>query len=139
MIQRIRSMVKARKDTLIYIFFGALTTLVNYAVYFPLYNITPLSATFCSCVAWIVSVIFAFLTNKPFVFNSHDWSTSVVIPELLKFVSCRVVSGALESLIVLITIDLLNWNGNIWKILTGILVIILNYVGSKVFVFASKK
>lgn len=139
MLKRICSLVRLHKDIIIYIFFGVLTTLVNYAVYFPLYNLTSISATICNCIAWIVSVLFAFLTNKPFVFNSHDWSAGVVVPEALKFISCRIVSGVLEAIIMLITIDILNWNGNIWKIVTGVLVIILNYVGSKVFVFANKK
>lgn len=139
MLKRICSLVRLHKDIIIYIFFGVLTTLVNYAVYFPLYNLTSISATICNCIAWIVSVLFAFLTNKPFVFNSHDWSAGTVVQEFLKFIGCRIVSGVLEAIIVLITIDILNWNGNIWKIVTGVLVIILNYVGSKVFVFANKK
>ena len=138
MLQRIRSLVRSNKDIIIYGIFGVLTTLVNYAVYFPLYNFAFISATLSNVIAWFVSVVFAFLTNKPFVFNSHDWSLKVVFPELLKFTGCRVASGALESLIVLITIDLLQWNGNIWKILTGALVIILNYIGSKFFVFSKK-
>lgn len=139
MLKRICSLVRLHKDIIIYIFFGVLTTLVNYAVYFPLYNLTSISATICTCIAWLVSVLFAFLTNKPFVFNSHDWSAGTVVQEFSKFIGCRIVSGALEAIIVLITIDILNWNGNIWKIVTGVLVIILNYVGSKVFVFANKK
>lgn len=138
MIERILALVRSRKDVVIYIIFGVLTTLVNYAVYFPLYNLTQLSATLCNCVAWIVSVIFAFMTNKPFVFNSHDWSSQTVVPEFLKFTGCRVLSGAIESGIVLVTVDLLNWNGNIWKIITGVLVIILNYIGSKLLVFRNK-
>ena len=135
MTQRIRSFVLANKDIIIYIFFGALTTLVNLAVYYPLYNFTSISATLCNGIAWIVSVAFSFLTNKPFVFNSHDWSAKTLIPELLKFIGCRIASGTVESLIILVSVDILGWDGNIWKIITGAVVIILNYIGSRFIVF----
>ena len=138
MIQRILSLIRSHKDVVVYIVFGVLTTLVNYAVYFPLYNFAQLSATLCNCMAWVVAVIFAFLTNKPFVFNSYDWSSKTVIPEFLKFVGCRLLSGIIESVIILIFVDLLKFNGNLWKIITGVLVIVLNYIGSKLLVFRNK-
>lgn len=138
MYQKLLQFINSRKDILIYIIFGVLTTLVNYAVYFPLYNFAYLSATLCNVIAWCVSVMFAFLTNKPFVFGSHNWTLSVVLPEFLKFTGCRVLSGVLESVIVLVTVDILNMDGNVWKIITGILVIILNYIGSKFLVFRNK-
>ena len=88
-----------------------------------------------NAIAWVVAVAFAYLTNKPFVFKSHDWSAKTVIPELTKFVSCRVASGLMETLILLVTVDILHWNGNIWKLVTSVLVVILNYFGSKLLVF----
>ena len=62
-----------------------------------------------------------------------------VIPELSKFVATRVSSGAVETVILFLTVDLLGWNGNIWKLLTNILVVVLNYIGSKLLVFRSNK
>ena len=81
---------------------------------------------------------FAYLTNKPFVFKSHDWSAKTVIPELTKFVGCRIASGAAETLILLLTVDILHWNGNIWKLITSVLVVVLNYIASKLVVFKKK-
>jgi len=86
----------------------------------------------------VAAVAFAFLTNKPFVFKSHDWSAKVVLPELTKFVGCRVGSGVLETLILFVTVDCLCWNGNWIKLATSILVIVLNYFGSKLLVFQKK-
>ena len=86
-------------------------------------------------IAWVAAVAFAFLTNKPFVFQSHDWSFKTVLPELSKFVGCRVASGAMETVILFLAVDLLHWNGNIWKFVTQVLVVILNYVASKLIVF----
>ena len=82
---------------------------------------------------------FAFVTNKPFVFRSYDWSAKVVLPELAKFLGCRIGSGVLETAILFVTVDLLKWDSNLWKIVTSVLVVILNYVGSKLLVFRKKK
>lgn len=135
MLKKIRMFLHKYQDILSYLFFGVLTTSVNYVVYLPLYNWLGLSATVSNAIAWAVSVAFAFLTNKPFVFKSHDWSASVVLPELAKFIGTRVGSGFLETVIIFITVDLLAWDGNIMKLATSVLVVIINYVGSKLLVF----
>ena len=136
--QRLAHFLKKRWDFVLYSLFGVLTTLVNYLVFLPLYNQLNFSAVISNSIAWIFSVIVAFLTNKPFVFKSKDWSTNVVVPEFIRFVSCRLLSGVAETLILLITVDFLCWNGNLWKILTTLFVIIINYVGSKMLVFRKK-
>ena len=90
-------------------------------------------------IAWVVAVAFAYLTNKPFVFKSKDWSAKTVIPELSKFVGCRVGSGLAESLILLVAVDLMHWNGNIWKLVTQVMVTVMNYVASKLLVFKKQR
>lgn len=135
MLKKIRALVEKYWDILTYLFFGVLTTVVNYVIYLPVYNILGLSAAVSNTTAWVVAVAFAYLTNKPFVFKSHDWSAKTVIPELTKFVSCRVTSGLAETVILLLTVDLLGWNGNIWKLVTSVLVVVLNYIASKLIVF----
>ena len=138
MIEKLRSLIEKYWDVLSYLFFGVLTTVVNYLIYLPVYNFCGLSAALSNMIAWVGAVIFAFLTNKPFVFHSHDWSAKTVVPELTKFVSCRIASGVLETVILFLAVDCLNWNGNIWKLVTQVLVIIINYVGSKLLVFRKK-
>lgn len=135
MLVKIRNLIKQYWDILVYLFFGGLTTLVNFLVYFPLYNWLGFSATLSNVIAWAVAVIFAYLTNKPFVFHSVDWSLAVVLPEFAKFLSCRVGSGILETAIIWLTVDFLALNGNLMKILVSVLVVILNYVASKWIVF----
>lgn len=134
-MERIRQLMERYKDIFIYLVFGVLTTMVNYLVYLPCYNIFGVSASVSNVIAWAVAVAFAYLTNKPFVFRSHDWSRSVVIPELAKFVGSRVFSGFLETAIIFVTVDILSFNGNVMKLLTSVLVVILNYVSSKLLVF----
>ena len=91
-----------------------------------------------NAIAWVAAVAFAYITNKPFVFKSHDWSAKTVIPELTKFVGCRVGSGLAETAIIFIAVDLLAMNGNIIKLITSVLVVVLNYVASKLVVFRKK-
>ena len=139
MIEKIKALVKDHWDVVTYLVFGVLTTVVNYAIYLPCLNILGLSAAVSNCIAWVAAVIFAFVTNKPFVFGSHDWSMKTVVPEFTKFIATRISSGVLETLILLVAVDTLGGNGNIWKLITQVLVIIINYVGSKLLVFRKKE
>lgn len=138
MFQKLKALLLRYYDALAYLFFGVLTTVVNYGVYLPCYNLLGLSAAVSNAVAWVLAVAFAFLTNKPFVFKSRDWSAKTVLPELGKFVSCRLLSGVLETVIILVTVDWLLWDGNWMKLFTNILVVIANYFGSKLLVFKKK-
>lgn len=135
MIGKIKELFVKYYDIQVYLVFGVLTTVVNYLVYLPCYNLLGLSSSVSNVIAWAVAVAFAYVTNKPFVFHSHDWSRKTVIPELSKFIGTRLGSGGLETVILLIAADWLGMNGNHWKIVTSVLVVIINYVGSKLLVF----
>lgn len=123
------------RQGILYLFFGVVTTAVNFLVYYPLYNFCGLSATVSDIIAWIVSVLAAFFTNKPFVFQSKDWSLKTVIPEFWKFVLSRVGSGLLEIVSIFLLTDILLLNGNIVKIVVSVAVVILNYIFSRFLVF----
>ena len=122
-------------EIIVYLAFGVLTTLTNFLVYFPLLNLAGFSAAISNAIAWFAAVVVAFVTNKAFVFESNIWSLKVVAQELAKFLGCRIGSGVLETLLLALTVDLFQWDGNVWKLLTSVLVVILNYIGSKLFVF----
>lgn len=153
-MKKIKSLIERYYDVLAYLFFGGLTTVVNYLVYFPcLYLLNSFGGLWLNiasmhmdvtggvstAIAWIFAVAFAFLTNKPFVFKSHDWSAKTLWPELKKFLGCRVGSGVLEVLIIWLTVDTLHWSSLWMKIFTSILVIVLNYFFSKFLIFVKKK
>lgn len=137
-MDRLNKILRKYGDVLVYLVFGVLTTAVNYVVYLPCYNLLHMSAAVSNVIAWVFAVAFAYLTNKPFVFKSYDWSTKTVVPELTKFVMTRIGSGVLETFIIFLTVDLLAWNGNVMKLITSVLVVVINYVGSKLLVFRKK-
>ena len=122
-------------DILSYLFFGGLTTVVSLSIYWVCGHLLNWSATVSNIVSWVGAVAFAFLTNKPFVFKSHDWSWKVLWPELTKFLGCRIGSGVLETAVIFVTVDLLSWDDMVMKIIMQITVVILNYIGSKLLVF----
>ena len=134
-MEQIKKILIKYQDILSYLFFGVLTTVVNYLVYLPCYNLLGLSGSASNVIAWVFAVAFAYLTNKPFVFKSNDWSKQTVIPELSKFIGSRVFSGALETAIIFVTVDVLAFDGVIMKLVTSVLVVIVNYVASKLVVF----
>ena len=135
----LKRMIVKYWDIISYLFFGGLTTVVNYVVYLPCFNLLGMSAAVSNVIAWAAAVLFAFLTNKPFVFKSHDWSAKTVWPEFTKFVGCRIGSGVLETAIIFVTVDVLAWDGNWMKLITSVLVVILNYFASKLLVFRKKE
>lgn len=142
----VKAWILKYQEGLTYTVFGALTTVVNLAAFFFLYLcFTQLAhwkedtATLVgNLIAWVVAMSFSFLTNKPFVFHSHDWSLKVLIPEAVSFVGCRIASFLMEEAILWISVSLLGWNVALWKIIAGIFVIIANYFASKLLVFRKK-
>lgn len=136
--EKLKNLFRKHYDILVYLIFGVLTTAVNYIVYLPCYNLLHLSSAVSNVIAWAAAVAFAYVTNKPFVFRSHDWAWKTVGPELSKFVGCRIGSGLIETGLIFLTVDLLGWNGNVMKLILSVVVVILNYVGSKLIVFRKK-
>lgn len=134
----ILNFINKNKRILLYLIFGVLTTLISFSVYYIFWDILKLSATLSNLISWICAVIFAFLTNKPFVFESNNWSASVVTAEFIKFIGGRLGSGVFESIMLLVTVDLLSWNGILMKVLASVFVVIINYVISNYFVFTKK-
>ena len=134
-MEKLKALMARYRDVIVYLVFGVLTTVVNYIVYLPCYNGLGLSGSVSNAIAWVAAVAFSYLTNKPFVFQSYDWSAKTVIPEMTKFVGCRLGSGVLETAIIFLTVDLLGWNGNVMKLLTSALVVVLNYIASKLLIF----
>ncbi|TFZ93039.1 GtrA family protein, partial [Clostridioides difficile] len=123
------------KETILYLFFGTLTTFVNIISYLFFTRVVSLNFIIANILAWILAVLFAYFTNKFFVFESKVIEIAFLFKEFLSFVSFRLFSGITEMLIMYIMIDLLFINDIIVKVFTNIIVIVLNYVFSKMIIF----
>lgn len=164
-MEKIKSLFVKYKEIILYIIFGVLTTLVNWAVYaatIPLFSAAfngenvmwtvfgrditydAFAMLLANIIAWIAGVAFAFVTNKLFVFESKSWKPSVALKEFWLFVAARLITGVMEwflpSLLFSIGLDqsILGIKGFAAKLVVSIIVIILNYVFSKLIIFRKK-
>ena len=135
-MERLRTIFKklVNRETILYVVFGALTTLINLAV-FALCSRLSIAWELGNGIAWIVSVLFAFITNKLFVFESKSFRFGIFLRELLSFFAARLFSLAVEYAGLWLLIDVLGWKEMLAKILMNIVVIILNYLLSKLLIF----
>ena len=147
------------KELITYVVFGVLTTLVNFVCFWLFNKILGEKLYLLSnIIAWVISVIFAYVTNKLWVFESKSWSPTVLLKEIGTFVASRGVTGVIEivtvPLLVKTTFDNLFYNiiekiglsiqilftdGIYSKIVVSFIIVVLNYVFSKLFVFKNKK
>ena len=126
------------KEILWYGFFGVLTTLVN-IISFYLLDKTGMNVYINNFIAWFLSVLFAFITNKLFVFNSKSLDKKVIIKEVVSFFFFRILSLGIDMAGMYICISMININKMIAKVLMNIVVIIANYIFSKIFIFKKKE
>lgn len=129
------SPLKKHKEFLLYAFFGILTTLVNIVSYYLLYNMLFIKNVPAVIISWALSVAFAFFTNKLFVFESRSFKLSIVLRESATFFSARLFTGILDVIIMYIAVDLLLLDSLFWKIVSNVIVVILNYILSKIWIF----
>ena len=133
------------KETLSYLFFGVLTTIINYLAFVVgIFILGPNNTLTVNTIAFILATIFAYVTNKIWVFNSKSWSIKILKSEITSFLGARIFSFLFEQLGLLVCISILNvanyyiFNVNgimISKVILSFLVVILNYVVSKFFIF----
>lgn len=125
-------MYKKYREVISYLFWGVCTTVVNIASYWICFEILNIANVPSTIISWIVAVAFAYVTNRIFVFESKSRK---IFAEISKFVGARLLTGILDVGIMFITVDVMDWMPVFWKVISNILVIILNYLLSKWFVF----
>ena len=134
-MREIWNLYRKYKGIISYLFFGVCTTLINMIIYQLCYQSLQISNIVSTIIAWILAVLFAFVTNKMFVFESKSWVMKVLRHELLSFFGCRLLTGILDVVVMFIAVDIFAWNALLWKLLSNILVIVLNYIASKFLIF----
>ena len=123
------------RELMAYGVFGVLTTVLNYVVYFVCLVTFDLDYITSNLIAWILAILFAFVTNKLYVFQSLTWDFSVACKECCAFFSARVFSVVVETALLWLFIEQFACDEKIIKIFTNIVVVVLNYVLSKKVIF----
>ena len=134
-MNKIIEALRKNKQLLLYLFFGICTTAINTICYWLLYDVLPFGNLLSTILAWLAAVIIAFITNKLFVFESKRTSTQECINEVVSFFGCRLLTGILDVVIMAVAVDLLKWSGLLWKLISNIVVTIINYFASKRIIF----
>lgn len=126
-------------EIILYIFFGGLTTVVNFVAYFIARDLFHFNFVISNTISWISAVLFAFITNKIWVFKSKTESFFELIIEFGKFIFYRLLSFGIDMGSMFIFIKVFHLSDFIAKLLTQIFIVISNYLFSKLFIFKSKK
>lgn len=119
------------KETILYLIFGICTTILNIIIYRGL-TLLKIDYLVSTILAWFISVVFAFITNKIFVFENHN---KKFLSLFAQFFSSRILTGGLDIFIMFVSVDIFCFNDFIMKIISNILIIIINYLLSKMFIF----
>lgn len=131
----ISKLIEKYREFIEYLVFGVLTTVVNIGVFFVLDTGLGVPYLIANALAIIISILFAFFTNKKYVFKSNPPTAGAAFREFYLFVGFRLISGFFDMLSMYILVDLILLDTNIAKLLTQFIVVLLNYVFSKFFVF----
>lgn len=141
-MEKLKALFIKYREQLAYLFFGGVTTLVNIVAYGLLAR-AGLATGWANAIAWVLSVAVAYVTNRAWVFRSHSRGLAA-LKELAAFVACRLATGALDEAIMILGVDHLGprvapghlalWSLGV-KVFANVLVIVLNYVFSKLLIF----
>ncbi len=131
----LKELLARYRGIILYAIFGLLTTVVNVGVYYLCFSVIALSNVLSTLLAWFISVLFAFVTNKIWVFESRSFEAVVLLREALSFFSCRLLTGALDLVIMYVAVDVMGWNEMLWKLISNVIVIVSNYCASRILIF----
>ena len=130
------------RETISYLIFGVLTTVVSIGSYEIIKRLisgkkqpSQICINISTIGSWILAVAFAFITNKLFVFQSNSYEISVIINEALLFLGARLLSLGYEIVWMNVTTGILKWNDSLCKVIAQFVIVVLNYIFSKLFIF----
>ena len=135
MIEQIKALLEKYKAIIRYGIFGVLTTLINIVVYEAFYRYVGWSNVVSNIVAWVAAVLFAFVTNKLWVFKSRTTEKKALMFEIISFFGCRLATGVLDLAIMYVAVDEMALNSTLMKCISNVIVIIVNYIASKLLIF----
>lgn len=127
------------KEIINYLICGGLSTVVNFVSYFAFARLFKIDEVISSGLSWVVAVIFAYIVNKIFVFESKTETKKALIKEFTSFIACRVISGITCDVgTFALMVKVLHINDIVSKIITQVMVVIVNYIFSKLIIFKKK-
>lgn len=134
-MEQLKRLIDKHKDIIAYAFFGICTTLVNIVAYWLCAHISQFGVIPSAIIAWIVAVLFAYVTNRKWVFYSEAVGVKSIVKEIASFFCCRATTGVLDWTIMYVFVERMHLNDVSIKFLANVVVIVLNYIASKFVIF----
>ena len=131
-------LLKKYKDIVSYLFFGVCTTVINILIYYISAHLFHYSTLISTVVAWVGACLFAYFTNRKWVFHSTTKAKKDIFLEIISFFACRLATGFVDWIIMVVFVDFFHFNDIVIKVISNVIVIILNYVASKLVIFNKK-
>lgn len=139
-MKKLLELYKKYKEIINYLIFGGLSTVVNFVTYYITARLFGIDEVVSSGISWFCSVLFAYITNKIFVFESKTNTVKAVLKEMGSFFLARVISGILCDVgTFALMVKVFHINDIFSKIVTQVMVVIVNYVFSKLIIFRKPK
>ena len=135
MIKLIEKLYEKYKEIFWYGIFGVITTVVNIFLFWLLSDLVGIFYLTANILAWLGAVAVAFCTNKYWVFKSKSWKKEIWITECIQFVSARLVTGVLDMIMMYAMVSLAGMSEMFAKVIVTMVVIVINYVLSKLWIF----
>lgn len=139
LLRRWQPLYQKHKAVLLYLLFGGLTTVISIGTFWVGHNVLQLNEHLANVISWVLAVLFAFLTNRVWVFSAPTNSTKAFLGQLFRFYGGRLTTLGIEEILLFVFITVLKINGLVVKVGAQVVVLILNYIVSKWFVFKNKK
>ena len=135
MLKRIKNLLHKYREIISYTFFGCGATLINIVSFYLFHQILHIDLIAGNVLAWILAFLFAFFTNKIWVFESREWRGKKVVTEMRDFLIARLATLVLDTFFMWLLVEAIRVNSLFAKIVVNIIVIVANYAASKLWVF----
>ena len=135
----IKKIINKYKTIILYLLFGGFTTFVNIVAYAICTRIFGWNTVVSNLMGWFLAVTFAYVTNRTLVFGSLVTRFSDLAREVFSFFSCRIITGMIDLTLMYLSVDILGANDLVMKMISNLIVIILNYIASKMIIFGKTK
>ncbi len=130
------------REVIMYLVFGVFTTVIDFIAFYFAYNSLHIDEMIATAIAWCFAVVFAYITNRIFVFESKEKNKVGILRELSLFLGARLLSLGISELVVLLMMKILGFDGRLGSIVTklicAVVVVVFNYIASKAVIFRKK-
>lgn len=139
MIKLIKRLLIKYKELIRYGVCGLITTAINVIAFHVCYEICGIQLLISNTIAWILAFLFAFISNKLWVFESKEWIGKKAVTEMVGFLVARLATLVLDTFLMWLMVDMMTMNGTLSKVISNVITIVMNYLASKFIIFKNKE